>query len=194
MNKSAYNCCLLLLSISLSACTISPVNTDTLNATKSYADFEGISLVINKPAPVFSLPDADGKMVSLKDFNNSKPVLLLFYRGDWCAYCVDQLDNYQALLPELKRYNIQLIAISPDSVATIKHTQRKFGQDYIFLSDIDLEVIKKYGVGNNKDLPHPALFLIGIQGDLKWYYASTDHKVRPTAEQVEEIIREFYKK
>jgi len=194
MNKHIVKHLLLLLSITLSACSISPVNIDTLNADKSYADFKGISLNVGEPAPAFSLPNAKGEPVSLSDFNNNQPVLLLFYRGEWCAYCVDQLDNYQTLLPELEKYNIQLIAISPDDVATTKHTQRKFGQNYIFLSDSDLTITQKYGIGNNKNLPHPALFLIDIKGNLQWYYASTNHKVRPTAEQVEEIIGVLYKK
>jgi len=175
-------------------CSISPVESGTINADKSYADFKGVSAIVDEPTPDFSLPDAEGKLVSLQDFKNKSPVLLLFYRGEWCPYCMDQLDNYQALLPELEKHNIQLLAISPDRVASLQNTKRRFGQNYIFLSDADLQVTNKYGIGNKKSLPHPALFLIDKKGVLKWYYASTDHKVRPTADQVEKIIQKIFAK
>ena len=184
----------LMLMLSITACNISPVNVDTLNADKSYADFEGVNLKVGALAPDFSLPDSKGKKVSLQSFINKQSALLLFYRGEWCPYCVDQLDNYQALLPELKKYNIQLLAISPDDTSTIENTQRRFGQSYIFLSDKDLAVTRQYGIGNTKNLPHPALFLIDKKGVLRWYYASTDHKVRPTADQVEQIINQIFSK
>ena len=144
---------------------------------------------MNQPAPPFSLPSGDGKQVSLADFKGKQAVLILFYRGNWCPYCMDQLDNYQALLPELEKYKIQLIAVSTDNKSSIKNTSRQFGQKYIFLSGEDLVVTRQYGIGNEKNLPHPALFLIDRQGNLIWYYASRDFKVRPTASQVEAIIK-----
>jgi len=101
---------------------------------------------------------------------------------------MDQLDNYQALLPRLEKYRIQLIAVSTDDETAIKNTSRQFGQQYIFLSDKDLAVTRQYGIANDKNLPRPALFLVDRQGDLIWYYASKDFKVRPTARQVEAII------
>ncbi len=192
MKKLLLATTMLVYTLFSTACSISPVEPDTLDANKSYADFKGVSVKVGEPAPNFSLPDADGKLISLQDFQNKKPVMLLFYRGEWCAYCMDQLDNYQALLPELEKHNIQLLAISPDPAAGLQNTKRRFGQSYLFLSDIDLATTKKYGIGNDKDLPHPALFLIDKEGILKWYYASTSYKKRPTAEQVEKIIQDLF--
>ena len=63
-------------------------------------------------APDFNLPTANGVTVSLKSFRNKQAVLILFYRDDWCPYCIDQLSDYQELLPELEKYTIQLIALS----------------------------------------------------------------------------------
>jgi len=164
----------------LVACSISPVDEKTLSADTPYADFTGIELELNQPAPDFRLLSGSGEMVSLSDFKNSQAVLILFYRGEWCAYCMDQLDNYQALLPELEKYEVQLLAISPDEKSALQSTRRRFGQRYIFLSDADLTVAGRYNVGNDKNLPHPSLFLIA------------SHKVRPTASQVEAIIRQTF--
>lgn len=182
----------LILIISTAACTIKPVKTETLNAEKSYADFDGVSVKVGMMATDFNLPDSDGNNVSLASFREKQAVMLLFYRGDWCLYCIDQLENYQALLPKLKKYNIQLLAISPDSLSAMQNTQRRFGQGYIFLSDESLKITKSYGIGSVKNLPHPSLFLINKAGVLKWYYASTDHVARPTADQVEKIIKKIF--
>lgn len=192
MKNLSFAIIILTCTIFTTACSISPVEPNTLDAHKSYADFKGINVTVGEPAPAFSLPDSKGNAVALQDFQNKAPVMLLFYRGEWCAYCMDQLDNYQALLPELEKYDIQLLAISSDPVASLKNTQRRFGQNYIFLSDMDLKTTKKYGIGNTSNLPHPALFLIDKKGILKWYYASTDFRVRPTADQVEKIIQDVF--
>lgn len=175
------------------ACSIKPVSQATLNAEKSYADFAGMKLKAGDMAPDFNLAAADGVNVSLKSFRNKQAVLILFYRGDWCPYCMDQLSDYQALLLELDKYNIQLIALSPDSLASMENTKRRFGQNYIFLSDENLIATHAYGIGNAKNLPHPSLFLVDEKGVLLWYYASTDHKIRPTAVQVEGIIKELFR-
>ena len=36
-----------------------------------------------EPAPPFSLPDANGKLVALKEYAGKEKVVLVFYRGNW---------------------------------------------------------------------------------------------------------------
>jgi cytochrome oxidase Cu insertion factor (SCO1/SenC/PrrC family) len=38
---------------------------------------------VGQPAPDFTLPDINGKQVSLSDFRGKKNVVLVFYRGHW---------------------------------------------------------------------------------------------------------------
>ena len=193
MFKTIRGLMLLMVLINLSACTISPVAKETLSSSNSYSDFSDVKASVGKPMPDFTLKDSNGETVSLSQFKNKQAVMLLFYRGDWCPYCISQLEDYQNLLPLLEQYNIQLLAISPDDVATARNTQRRLGQDYIFLSDSKREVVNLLGVGNEANLPHPAIFVVDKKGDLRWYYASVDHKVRPTAPQVEMILNDLFK-
>ena len=92
-------------------------------------------------------------------------------------------------MPELEKYNIQLIALSPDGVSSMENTKRRFGQSYVFLSDENLLATSAYGIGSEKNLLHPSLFLVNKKGELLWYYASANHKARPSAQQVEDIIK-----
>jgi len=175
----------------LAGCQVASVDESTLDAAQAYSNVSGVKAGVGEPAPDFTLPDGDGRPVHLADYRGQR-VMLVFYRGDWCPYCMDQLDNYQSLLPELENLNIRLLAISPDDSKAIQNTRRRFGQDYTFLSDADREVIRRYGIISSENLPHPALFLIDEHGVLRWYYASSDHKTRPSSAQVDRIIRKIF--
>ncbi len=175
----------------LTACGYSPVRDSTVSAEQSFSDFSGVTASVGQPAPDFTLPDGAGNPVTLSSYQGQQAALILFYRGDWCPYCIGQLEDFQRLLPLLESYNIQLLAISPDDQATTENTQRKFGQGYLFLSDKDLAVTRSYGLESTESLPHPALFLVDREGVLRWYYASQDYTSRPSPEQVEGIINEI---
>src|SRR5713226_8981017 len=59
------------------------------------------SLKLGETAPDFTLPDAYGNPVTLSALLDHGPVVLTFYRGDWCPYCNLTLRAYQAVLPEI---------------------------------------------------------------------------------------------
>src|ERR1700758_36712 len=62
----------------------------------------------------FTLPDANGRDVSLSELVADGPAVLVFYRGGWCPFCNLALRHYQSeLMPELERYDATLAAISP---------------------------------------------------------------------------------
>lgn len=183
---------LALVSIGLTACgllSISEADQQQLQGSH-YSDLDSEALTVNNSAPDFTANDSDGKPVQLSSVSAEQPVLLLFYRGEWCPFCMDQLDSIKAVLPELKQYGVQLIAVSPDDVATSQNTRRQFGQGFLFWSDASGNAMKAYGIDRDDGLPHPAVYLIGKGGELKWYYASEDYKKRPTGEQLIQVIKE----
>src|SRR5271165_2379603 len=71
------------------------------------------SLKAGAQAPDFTLPDALGNPVSLSAALAEGPVVLTFYRGEWCPYCNLQLHAYQAILPDISALGATLIAVSP---------------------------------------------------------------------------------
>lgn len=187
----------ILLSLLIVACSISPVKEETL--TSSFSDVEGVMALENDHWIDFSLPDSKGKSVTLSDVLQQNHVLLMFYRGEWCPYCIDQLGSIERVLPQLANYDVKVVAVSVDPVVALENTRRQFTTDYLFLSDADLSVTKQYGIGNTQDLPHPAVFLINRQTstdepELLWYYVSEDYKKRPTGEQLLEKVESLLKK
>lgn len=63
-------------------------------------------------APNFTLPDLDGKMVSLADFKGQ--VVLLNIWATWCAPCVEEMPSMEKLHQELKDEKFVILAVSID--------------------------------------------------------------------------------
>ncbi len=108
-------------------------------------------LELNMKAPDFTLPDKDGKLVSLTDFLGKK-VVLYFYPKDNTPGCSRQACAFAGAYNELKRNNIVVIGISKDSVASHVKFAEKYNLPFILLSDPELVAIKAYDVWQEKKL------------------------------------------
>jgi peroxiredoxin len=121
-------------------------------------------------APDFTLPDQDGKDVSLSDLEGQTSVLV-FYPLDFSPHCTDQLNVYQEVLPELEAEGVRLYGISVDSSFAHKAFQEQLGVTIPLLSDFQPrgEVAQAYGVfiderGHNER----ALIMIGPDLKVMW--------------------------
>jgi peroxiredoxin len=65
-----------------------------------------------QPAPVFNLPDINGKMVSLTDFAGK--YVFIDYWATWCGPCKAEIPAYKKLIEDYKNKNIVFISISVD--------------------------------------------------------------------------------
>jgi peroxiredoxin len=159
-------------------------------------------LMINVKMPPLSLLSAEGKTVDLNNTIAKKPAILIFYRGGWCKYCNTQLDQLQVHLPRFEELGYQVIAISPDSTARIQERQQVRRYSYLVLSDNMNTASQAFGIAfklsdalhatykaqgadieaasGQKDhiLPVPAVFIIGIDGTIKFVYANPDYTRR----------------
>src|SRR5262249_42376843 len=70
-------------------------------------------------APDFELPDGDGMTWRSRELLRSGPLVVVFYRGRWCAYCNAQLAALQQIHGQIAAAGASLVAISPQ---TQKHT------------------------------------------------------------------------
>ena len=102
-------------------------------------------------APAFTLPDSDGKSVSLSDFAG-KTVVLYFYPKDNTPGCTRQACAFKAKNDEFEAKNAVIIGVSKDSSASHARFAEKYGLPFILLSDENLDVIKAYGVWQEKKL------------------------------------------
>lgn len=172
------------------------------------------AIKIGQKAPGFELPNAEGKSIVLKSLLEKGPVVITFYRGNWCPYCNLQLRALQARLDDIYALGATLVAISPQ-VPDGSLTEDEISKmDFIVLSDQDAKVALQYGVawqvpeflaehmrvdrkldlekvnnGNGNILPIPATFILGQDGVVTWNYVNVDYRTRSEPEEIIEALK-----
>jgi peroxiredoxin len=169
------------------ACNNKSVSEGSLQSASGYSDVKGVKLQVGKAPPDFSLQSIEGSQVVLSELRG-RGVMLIFYRGYWCPFCIGHLEDIQSILPELDEKGIQVIAISPDDIDGLKSMAKRLDNPYWFLSDPKLEVIERYGIRKDEKLPHPAVVLIDKKGLVQWFYVGENFKQRPSASQLRTVI------
>ena len=127
-----------------------------------------------KEAPDFELPATPDQKVMLSEFRG-QPVILAFYPEDWSPVCSDQLALYQAVLPEFRKFNAELMGISVDSVWSHLAFAKDRNLHFPLLSDFEPkgEVARTYQVYRAKEgTTERALFVIDADGIIRWSYVS----------------------
>ena len=142
--------------------------------TETKAIHHATPLPPGKEAPDFELPATPDQKVMLSEFRG-QPVILAFYPEDWSPVCSDQLALYQAVLPEFRKFNAELIGISVDSVWSHLAFAKDRNLHFPLLSDFEPkgEVARTYQVYRAKEgTTERALFVIDADGIIRWSYVS----------------------
>jgi peroxiredoxin len=125
-------------------------------------------------APDFTLPDQDGRKVSLADLRG-QTVVLVFYPADFSPVCTDQLSVYQEVLGELEERGTKLIGISVDGAFCHRAFRDQVNIDIPLLADFHPkgEVARAYGVWSEEHgVAGRALVMVGPEGTVTWSYMS----------------------
>jgi peroxiredoxin len=131
-------------------------------------------LPVGTRAPEFTLPDANGRPVSLADYRG-QPVVLAFYPLDWSPGCSQQLDLYQQEWEEFQRRGAALLAISVDSIYSHGAWAAVRGLRFPLLADFNPrgEVARRYGVYREEDgFSERALYVVDGEGIIRYSHVS----------------------
>lgn len=190
--------------------------TDVLS--RELADVAGSGaapgLHVGDAAPLFALPDATGRVVRLHDLLASGPVVLTFYRGEWCPYCNLELRTWQRHLGEIADGGGQLVAVSPQRPTDALSISERHALEFPVLSDEDQQVIRSYklrfalppGLRALYDtawgidlpalnpegswaLPVPGTFVVTPDRRIAYAFASADYRVRAEPADVLAALR-----
>ena len=145
-----------------------------------------------KKAPPFKLPDEQGNIHTLEQHKGQK-ILLYFYPKDMTPGCSLEAQNFRDNLELLKRKGVEILGVSTDSQESHQKFKEKYRLNFPLLSDVDKEVVKKYGVWKEKSMFGKKYmgiqrdsFLIGKDGKIIKHY----EKVNP-AKHVDEVIKDL---
>ena len=166
------------------------------------------ALRVGDLAPEFSLRNVAGKEVSLRDALRNGPVVVTFYRGGWCPYCNVQLNDLQRHLGQIREFNGEVLAISPEVPAQGVATASAHGLSFEVLTDEDNRVARLFGLvsslpgylrevygnlgidlvrhnGNEHfELPLPATYVVDPQGRIAYAFVEEDFTQRAETEDL----------
>ncbi|EGO94328.1 MULTISPECIES: peroxiredoxin-like family protein [Acidiphilium] len=163
--------------------------------------------------PDFVLPDTEGRLVSLASRLARGPVLVQFFRGEWCPFCRLMLDALVGALPEIEAAGASLMALTPDIGPWAREAKRNHGATFDVLSDVDCGVGLAAGVvfrippiyrarlmragidfadrhdNGAEFLPIPAVFLLDADGRVAWRFVNVDFTRRAAPERILSALR-----
>jgi peroxiredoxin Q/BCP len=152
---------------------------------------------IHDKAPEFSLPDQNGKEVSLKSFRGNYVVLYFYPRADTPG-CTIEACEFRDSYKKIQKTGAVILGISPDTPKAQKKFEEKYDLPFTLLGDADKKVCNAYGVIQEKNMYGKKVmgvarttFIIGPDGKIKHIF----HKVKPQghAEEVLAYLKEAMK-
>jgi peroxiredoxin len=155
---------------------------------------------------------ADGEAVRLSEAIKGTRAVIVFYRGGWCPYCNTHLASLGAMEEELNAAGYQIFAISPDSVAKVAEASEGAEFSYTLLSDASSKAARAFGLAfkvddathsmlldygidlekasgeSHRELPVPAVFLVGEKGIIQFRHHDPDYRKRLSADALRAAI------
>ena len=156
----------------------------------------------------FTLDNQNGQARSLSGALEKGPVILFFYRGEWCPFCNLQLKHYQESLARFNDAGASLIAISPEKpdhsiVAAEKHNlgfdilydiDDAVGETFgvsVHIPDEHIDALKGFGLElpewngtQSWTLPVPGVFIIDRDFKVKWRFVEANYRIRAEVDEI----------
>jgi peroxiredoxin len=160
-------------------------------------------LPVGSVAPDFTLPDGSGRLVHSRDLLALGPVVLNFFRGRWCSYCVNELEAWRDLYDEVRAHRALLVGVSPQTVRQNDFACTQHELPFPLLADEGARVAEQFGLvytvpaylqryyrsilvnipfmngEPSYRLPLPATYVLAQDGVVLFARAYADFRVRP---------------
>jgi len=160
-------------------------------------------LPVGAQAPEFALQDSSGRQVRSRDLLAVGPLVVKFFRGRWCPYCVTELETWRDLYGQLRERGALLVAVSPETQRQSDFAVQQHGLPFPLLHDPGALLAEQFGLVYTVPeyhrrylksimvnlpflngeaswrLPMPATFAIGRDGRVLFAEAHADFRVRP---------------
>ena len=164
-------------------------------------------LPVGAIAPEFALKDANNRLVRSTDLLALGPLVIKFFRGRWCSYCVTELEAWRDLYGTLREREGLLVAIGPQIARQSDFMAGQHGLPFPILHDPGNTVAEKFGLVYTVPeylrtyylsilvnipfvngeaswrLPLPATYVISPAGRVVLAEAHADFRVRPEPEK-----------
>jgi peroxiredoxin len=155
---------------------------------------------VGMPAPDFTLSSARGEIIGLADYKRHAPLLLLFFHGARCRFCREEIQELGRRLGELATTGVQVAAVLPEDKVAIYTALGTTSVGYPLLQDPNRAVARRYGVYQllgwegrtvrcQWNRARPALFLLDIDGFVRWVHRPRRHQDWPRVRDLVSVVR-----
>ncbi|MET7758825.1 peroxiredoxin [Streptomyces sp. NPDC005389] len=149
-----------------------------------------MAIEVGTEAPDFALKDNHGRTVRLSDFRGEKNVVLLFYPFAFTGVCAGELGELRDNLAVFVNDDTQLLAVSNDSIHTLRVFAEQESLEYPLLSDFwkHGEASRAYGVfDEEKGCAVRGTFIIDKEGVVRWTVVNALPDARDLGEYVKAL-------
>ena len=170
-------------------------------------------LQVGAMAPGFALKDSNGRMLRSADLLAIGPLVVKFFRGRWCPYCMTELERWRDLYERLRGRGALMVAISPQTERQSDFMVGHHGLPFPVLSDPGNKIAEQFGLvypvpdyhrayyrsimvnipfvngDESWRLPLPATYVIARDGRVVFAEAHADYRVRPEPEEALGVLR-----
>jgi len=171
------------------------------------------ALAVGATAPSFELTDHNGKAVSSAELLARGRLIICFFRGRWCPFCVGQLEAMNRILPQIRDAGAALVAISPQTVQQSFFMADQHRLGFPLLSDAGNQVARQFGLvyrvpdqqqsiyrrafinlpfingDESWHLPIPGVYVVDRDGTILFAAVNPDYKERPEPEEILEQLQ-----
>jgi len=168
----------------------------------------GRVLSVGARAPHFELPDQEERLVSSAELLSRGRLVICFFRGRWCPFCVAQLEAMNLALPRMQSAGSSLVAISPQTAKQSFFMRDQHQLRFPLLSDSHNRVARGFGLvypipqeqkevysrtfvnlpflngDSSWELPIPATYILERDGAALYASVHPDYTRRPEPEEI----------
>lgn len=150
-------------------------------------------LDVGNRLPSFSAEDHDGEPVS-SEVLLGRPALIMFFRGNWCPFCLAQVKEITSRYKELIDRGVSVTLISPQPHGLTKRVAEEYGVPFNFWVDTGnhaaekLQIAVRDGVpagirGYDKDTVMPTVIITDADGNIIYTDQTNNYRVRPNPDE-----------
>ncbi len=175
--------------------------------------FSQTPLAIGSRAPDFIAKSERGKQVRLTEVLQKGPVVLVFYRGNWCKHCNKQMSNMEDSLSMITAMGATLIAVTPEDSAYVEVTRKKTDASFMIIPDHGHKImdmykvsyklgmmmnmamsvmgirIKRINTSKDRTLPVPATYIIDEDGIVRARHFDVDYTKRMSVKDIVKALQ-----
>jgi peroxiredoxin len=172
----------------------------------------GRALRSGDTAPDFELADQNGTPLRAADLLRKGMLVMCFFRGRWCPFCVGQLEAMNAIFPQIQALGALLVGISPQTAHQSYLMADQHHLRFPLLSDTENKVARQFGLvyrvpeyqqeiyqrafvnlpfangDSSWELPIPAVYVLDRDSTILHASVNPDYTERPEPAEILRVV------